>query len=231
MPRTIVIVGFGPGISTSVAERFGATGFAVALVARRAASLAAGVQALTAKGITADGFAADAGDPRSIRAAIVKARAALGPVGVLHWNAYGGGGLGDLLTVDPATASTLLDVALVGLLSAVQETFEDLKADGKGAVLVTNGAFGELNPSIDALALAVGAVGVSIANAAKAKAVGLLSARLKNEGIFLGEVTVAGVVKGTGPDAPGLPTIKAEDVAEAFWRLYETRDPVRIRLG
>ena len=34
MSKTIVVVGFGPGISTAVAEKFGAEGFSVGLVAR-----------------------------------------------------------------------------------------------------------------------------------------------------------------------------------------------------
>ncbi|MDR3512760.1 MAG: SDR family NAD(P)-dependent oxidoreductase [Caulobacteraceae bacterium] len=231
MPRTIVVVGYGPGVSASVAEKFGAEGFAVALVARGEAKLAAGVEALKAKGITAGAFPADAGDPAAIRGAIAKARAALGPVGVLHWNAFSGRGFGDLLSADPATLLGLFDVALVGLLSAVQEALPDLKAAGDGAVLVTNGAFGEVNPMIDALAIALGEVGVPLGNAAKAKLVGLLSARLKGEGVYVGEVTIAGVVKGTGPDGPGMPTLGGADIAEAFWRLYQARDEVRARVG
>ncbi len=34
MSKTIVVVGFGPGVSTAVAEKFGAAGFSVALVGR-----------------------------------------------------------------------------------------------------------------------------------------------------------------------------------------------------
>ena len=34
MSKTIVVVGFGPGISNAVAEKFGKQGFTVALVAR-----------------------------------------------------------------------------------------------------------------------------------------------------------------------------------------------------
>ena len=169
MPKTIVVVGYGPGVSASVAEKFGAEGYSVALVARTEAKLAAGVEALKSKGITAGAFPADAGDPASIRSAIAKARAALGPIGVIHWNAFSGRGFGDLLTVDPATLPGLFDVALVGLLSAVQEALPDLKAAGDGAVLVTNGAFGDLNPMIDAFAIALGEAGLPIGNAAKAK--------------------------------------------------------------
>jgi NAD(P)-dependent dehydrogenase (short-subunit alcohol dehydrogenase family) len=231
MPKTIVVVGYGPGVSTAVAEKFGAEGFAVALIARGEAKLAAGVEALKAKGVAAAAFSADASDPASIRGAIAKARAALGPIGAIHWNAYSGRDFGDLLALDPAALPGLFDVALVGLLSAVQEALPDLKAAGDGAVLVTNGAFGELNPMIDTIVLALGEVGVALGNAAKAKLVGLLSARLKGEGVFVGEVTIAGVVRGTGPEAPCIPTLEGADIAEAFWRLYKARDETRARIG
>jgi NADP-dependent 3-hydroxy acid dehydrogenase YdfG len=96
MVKTIVVVGFGPGISTAVAEKFGSSGFSVALVARNEEKLAAGVEALKAKGIEAAAFQADAGDPAAIRAAVGKARATLGPIKVVQWNAYGGAEAGDL---------------------------------------------------------------------------------------------------------------------------------------
>lgn len=90
MSKTIVIVGFGPGISTAVARKFGAEGFSVALVSRNEERLAAGVAMLEAEGIAAAAFSADAGDPEATRAAIGEARAQLGPISVLHWNAFGG---------------------------------------------------------------------------------------------------------------------------------------------
>jgi NAD(P)-dependent dehydrogenase (short-subunit alcohol dehydrogenase family) len=231
MPKTIVVVGYGPGVSTAMAEKFGAEGFSVALVARSRDRLAAGVEALKAKGITAGAFPADASDPASIRGAIAEARKALGPIGVIHWNAYGGRSLGDPLAVDPAVLPHVFDVAVVGLLSAVQEALPDLKAAGDGAVLVTNGAFGELNPMIDNITLTLGEMGVALGNAAKAKLVGLLSARLKGEGVYVGEVTIAGLVKGTAPDAPGMPTIEGSAIADAFWRLYKARGETRARIG
>lgn len=231
MSKTLVIIGYGPGVSTAVAERFGAEGFSIALVARGEAKLAAGVEALKAKGIAAAAIPADASDPAQVRAAIAKAHTALGPIGAIHWNAYGGHDFGDLLTVDPATLPSLFDVGLTGLLSAVQAALPDLKAAGDGAVLVTNGAFGELNPMIDSIVIAMGVSGVALANAAKAKLVGLLSARLAAEGVYVGEVTIAGIVKGTGPESPGIPLLEGADIAAAFWALYKARGEVRARVG
>jgi len=230
MAKTILVVGFGPGISSAVAEKFGASGFSVALVGRTEERLAAGVKALKAKGIEAAAFPADAGDPTAIRGAVAKARAALGPVHVIHWNAYGGAVAGDLLTADAAAVRSVFDVAITGLLAAVQEALPDLKAAKDGAVLITNGAFGELNPQIDGYAAHSNAMGLALANGAKHKLVGLLASRLKVEGVYVGEVMVAGTIKGTAWDK-GQANIDGATVADRFWELYGAREEVRARVG
>jgi NAD(P)-dependent dehydrogenase (short-subunit alcohol dehydrogenase family) len=230
MSKTIVVVGFGPGISTAVADKFGAEGFSVALIARNKDRLAVGVAALEAKGVSAVAIPADAANPASIRAAIARARTELGPVTVLHWNAYGGSEAGDLMTVDPGAVRDVFDVAVVGLLAAVQEAHADLKAADDGAVLVTNGAFGELGPMFDGFAVSMKAMGVGLANAAKHKLVGLLAARLKDDGIYFGQVMVAGAVKGTAwaGDSGG---IEAATIANKFWELYQGRGESYARVS
>jgi NADP-dependent 3-hydroxy acid dehydrogenase YdfG len=229
MSKTIVVIGFGPGISTGVAEKFGAEGFSVALVARNEERLAAGVRALQGKGVAAAAFPADAADPAAMRAAIGKARAELGPITVIHWNAFGGAEVGDLVTADPAAVWGVFDVAVVGLLAAVQEALTDLKGAKEGAVLVTNGAFGDISPQMDALANSLKSAGVALANAAKHKLVGLLAARLKDDGVYVGEVMVAGVVKGTAWDnGQG---IENSAIANKFWELYQARDGIRARIS
>ena len=229
MSKTIVVVGFGPGISTAVAEKFGAEGFSVALVARNAARLAAGVEALRAKGVAAAGFAADAGDPAAIAAAIDKARAALGPITVIHWNAYGGAEAGDLMSIDPAAVRGVFDVAVVGLLAAIQHALPDLKSTSEGAVLVTNGAFGDTTPQMDEYATALKTMGIGLANAAKHKLVGLMAQRLKGDRVYVGEVMVAGIVRGTASDSGGQ-TIESAAIADRFWELYQARREVRARV-
>jgi short-subunit dehydrogenase len=229
MSKTIVIVGFGPGISTAVAKKFGAKGFSVALVARNEERLRAGVAALKAEGITAAAFPADAGDPDAMATAIGEACAALGPITILHWNAFGGSEAGDILTTDPANVQGVFDVAIVGLLGAVQAALPNLKNTNEGAVLVTNGAFGEMTPQMDEYAVSLNCMGVALANAAKYKLVGLLAQRLKGEGVYVGEVMVAGTIQGTPWDTGN--SIDPARVADTFWELYQARDAVRARVG
>jgi NADP-dependent 3-hydroxy acid dehydrogenase YdfG len=233
MSKTIVIVGYGPGISTGVAETFGAQGFNVALVGRSQKRLDAGVAALAAKNITAAAFPADAGNPTAIKSAIAAARAKFGSVTALQWNAYGSGETGDLLTADPATlSSAVFDVSIAGLVAATAEALPDLKAAGDGALLITNGAFGDLDPTIDGYAVNGKNMGLALANAAKKKLVGLLVQRLKPEGVYVGEITIAGSIKGTAWDSGNNPNaIEPARVGAAFYKLYADRTENYVRLS
>lgn len=218
MSKTIIVAGYGPGISNSVAERFGKEGFAVALVARNAERLAAGVAALAAKGIRAAAVPADLSSTSAAREVVAKARE-LGPIGAVHWNVYASGG-GDALA-DEAGLRSQLDVAVHGLAATVAAARADLK-EQKGAVLVTNGGFGLPIDSIDEAGVKFGAMGLSIANAAKHKLVRLLVKQLAGDGIFVGEVMVTGTVKGTAWDQ-GNATLEPATVAGKFWDLYQAR--------
>lgn len=229
MSKTIVIVGFGPGISTGVAEKFGTEGFAVALVGRNKDRLDSGVAALKAKGIVAAAFPADAGKPAAIREAIGKARAQFGPITVIQWNAFGGGEAGDFLEADPASVAGVFDVAIVGLLAAVQDVLPDMRNTKAGAVLVTNGAFGDLDPQIDAYASSSKNMGIALANAAKHKLVGLLAQRLKADDVYVGEVMIAGSIKGTS--WAGENAIDPAVVGNKFWELYQARGETGARLS
>lgn len=228
MSKTIVVCGHGPGISKAVAEKFGAEGFAVALVARSADKLAASVKALEAKGIKAAAVPANLADPAGARDAIKKARAALGPITVLEWTAYDGGA-GDLTTADSAAIRGVLDVGITSLVAAVQEALPDLRRQENAAVLVTNGGLGYFDPEVDAAGVTWNAMGLSVVNSAKHKLVGLLSKKLAVDKIYVGEAMVLGIVKGTAFDS-GQATVEPAAVADKFWALYKARGEVTAQI-
>ncbi len=223
MAKTIIIGGFGPGISTAVAEKFGAAGFSIALVARNAERIAAGAKALAAKGIRAEAFPADLSKPADIRAMVGKVRASLGAISVLQWSAYVGGA-GDLTTASAEEIAAVLGIAVGGLTIAVQATLPDLVAE-KGAVLVTNGGLGFFDPKIDAVGVEWNAMGLSVANSAKHKLVGLLAHKLKSQGVYVGEVVVTGTVKGSAYDSAGNGTIDPSTIGAKFWDMFQARSP------
>lgn len=228
MKKTIVICGHGPGISDAVARRFGKEGFAVALVARNEERLFAATKELAALGVEARAFRCNLGDAGAVKAMIRDVRKELGPITTLHYNAYTGAA-GDLMTAGADDLRIVLDVAVNGLLAAVQEALPDLKAQ-KGAVLVTGGGFAFYDPKIDALATQFQSAGLAISKAAQHKTVGLLHARLAGEGVYVGEVVVLGMVKGTAFDH-GNATLEAPSIADRFWELHEGRSVASVNMG
>src|SRR5262245_43773170 len=125
MSKTIIVLGYGSGISDAVAHAFGKQGFQVALVSRTREKVDGGAAALRDEGITARGFVCDLADADAVRALVRDVRAALGPITVVHHNAYAPC-FGDLLTTDVDDLRRIFDVGVVGLVAAVQAAHADL---------------------------------------------------------------------------------------------------------
>lgn len=229
MAKTIIVAGYGPGISNAVAEKFGREGFRVALVGRTASRLDEGVKALAAKGIEATAFAADFGDSARVKRTIGEVREKLGPIHAIHWNVYNNTAGTDLLSASPDDVHAALDIATVSVLAAIQASLPDLKKE-KGAFLATNGFFGDASSQVNAISVQYKAMGLSLANAAKHKLIGMLHEQLKDEGVYVGEIMVAGMVKGTAYDT-GNATLDAADIAAKFHELYTSRKEWTFKFG
>lgn len=225
---TLIVCGHGPGISDAVARRFGKAGHPVAIVARNADRLAEAARGLNADGIKAAAFPCDLTDPDAVQKLVATVRDRLGPIGVVHWNAYTAGA-GDLTAGSPHELRTVLDCAVIGLVAAVQAALPDLK-EQRGAVLVTGGGLGNLDPKIEDMAVSWNAMGLAISKAAQRKTVALLHRRLAGDGVYVGEVVVISTVKSTAFDQ-GQATLDASVVADRFWELNERRDQTSVMQG
>lgn len=221
MSKTIVICGYGPGISHATAERFGAEGFAVALVGRTAARLADGVNRLEARGIRAAAFVHDVGEPGNAAALASQVRERLGAISVIHWNAYSHAA-GDLSAAPVAELRGAFDLAVGGLVALYQAARTDLESQPDAAILITCGGLALSDPQLDAMAVKWSAMGLAIAKAAQHKLAAVLHHHLQPRGIFVGEVVVNALVKGTQFDS-GNATLEPAAVAAAFWDLYRAR--------
>jgi NADP-dependent 3-hydroxy acid dehydrogenase YdfG len=229
MSKTIIIVGAGPGVGLAVAERFGAEGFRVGLVARNPASLAGLVEELKANGIEAAGFAADVMDRSGLVKAIGEAEARFGAIDVLE---YGPKPTVPLTTMTPRNIDVdneaqHLGLSVLGAVAAVRAVLPGMLARKSGALLFTTAASAQYPvPFTASFGVAAGAT----LNYAR-----VLNQDLKVDGIYAGIVSVAGLVvpKGqeTGPSPSGLPLMTAGDVADAHWRLYTERAPIEAFVG
>lgn len=229
MSKTILVCGHGPGISDAVARKFGAEGFSVALAARSADKLSAAAAALEAAGVKAAAFPTDLGDPAAVKALVASAREKLGPITVVHWNAYAAKA-GDLLAADVADLRATFDVGVTGLVAAVQASLSDMESQKDAAVLVTGGGFAFYDQKIDAMATQWNAMGLAVAKAAQHKLVGVLGEKLGPKGIYVGEVVVTGMVKGTAFDS-GHATLEPSAIAARFWEIYAARSERSVMFG
>ena len=225
--KTILIGGYGPGISNAVARRFGREGWQVALVGRKAQRLEAGVEALEQEGITAKAFPCDLGDPAAVKQLVGRVRDELGPLTAIHWNAYAGVA-GDLTTCDIDDLRTVLDVGVVGTVAAVQAALADLRAQEGAAVLITGGGFAFYADEVDGMIAQYNAMGLGVAKAAQHKLTGVLHHKLRDDGIYVGSIVVLGAVAGTA-FARGGEGLDPDDIGEAFWKLYTDRSDVTRR--
>ena len=220
--KTILVCGYGPGIANAVARKFGAEGFSVALVGRSRDRLSTATRELETGGVKVAAFPTDLADPSAMAGLVADVSRELGTATVIHWNAPAVGA-GDLSVDDPFELRAAFDVSVTSLVATVQAALPDLRGKTDAAVLVTNGAVALHDPKLDTLAVEQSFMGAAVAKSAQHKVVTLLSRKLKPQGIYVGEVVVAGIVKGTVYDKAGAGILTADEVAARFWLLYRER--------
>lgn len=226
---TFIAFGYGPGISHATAQRFAREGYTIALVGRSTGRLADGVARFKADGIVATAYEADASDPALVREAVARIRKELGPISAVLWTAFRGGAVRNVLDTAPEDVTGAFGIGVSGLLACTQAALDDLKSSAEAAILVANGALGDNTSQADAYAKTLNNNSVALENAAKSKLVGILAERLRHDGIYVGEVTIVGSVKGTATAISG--AIEPSKIADLFWSLTRSRDKTRVRIS
>jgi NAD(P)-dependent dehydrogenase (short-subunit alcohol dehydrogenase family) len=132
MKKVCAVVGMGPGNGASLARRFAADGYAVALLARSTETSAALAREL---GGDARAMACDVGNAESIASAFATIRKELGEVDVVLYNA-GSGSWGTVEDVSPADFEASWRVNAMGLFLVSKEVVPAMKKKGAGAIVV-----------------------------------------------------------------------------------------------
>lgn len=206
--QTAIIVGAGPGLGNHVAEKFGSMGFRVILLARREEALKQYQRELEQKGIETAWYATDVSDSNSVKETFQTIHEKYGAADVMVYNV-------GITTPDKDTkidtdvllARYKTDVA--GAYSCIREIATEEFAQKHGAILITGGKLAT-QPEFTYLPL-------SMDKAALRAMVYAMHPVLKEKGIYIGMVTVAGGIK---PDTHFAP----ERIAERFLELYEKRE-------
>ena len=85
--ESVVIVGVGPGLGTSLARRFAKSGFSISLVARNREKLLSLVSEIESNGTNAIALRADATSESAVKRLFARTEKELGPVRVAVYNA------------------------------------------------------------------------------------------------------------------------------------------------
>jgi NAD(P)-dependent dehydrogenase (short-subunit alcohol dehydrogenase family) len=199
-----VIVGIGEALGAGLARRFGAEGYALALVGRRAAEVERHVDALKAIGVEAHGFPGDASDPATVKATFAAIRERLGDPEVLIYNAaiIGGCALTEV-AFDEFRRRIAVDVD--GAFLTAREVIPAMRRTGRGTILFSGGSLATQPQAV---------WGVLGAGKAAQRSIALsLDQELRGDGIHVATVEIHGHIQTQPYYAP-------DRLAEAYWRLH-----------
>jgi len=212
MKKSILIIGAGTGLSTGIAEKFGAEGFVISLISRNAANLENIKNELSAKGIEVNYAVADAGNAEQLTAAINGLTVQSEGFDAVLYNAAVLKAK-DIMEESSAILVEDFTINVANAFHSLKVTYPALRKK-KGAFLLTGGGLG-VSPSADYGSLSIGKAGVrSLAFQ--------LNERLGDEGIYVGLLTVAGFIN------PQSETHSPAVLAKLFWKLYTERSTVEI---
>lgn len=203
--KSILIVGAGPGISYSIAKRFGREGFRVALIARNAEKLERLTRELAETGIEAIAAAADVTYAEALHAAVDQIRREIGHPDVTVFNPSGFS-MKEILDQEWDTIRWATDVSAGGLFHLMKVLLLDYLARGRGKILVTGGG--------TALQGVASMAALSVGKAAMRNLVQAFQQRVANTPIHIAQVTVCGYVH------PREEKYNPDAIAEIFWQLY-----------
>jgi short-subunit dehydrogenase len=202
----------GPGMSMGLAEKFGKEGFKVGMISRTESKLQGFVEALRQKGIMSDYAVADVSDTSQLLSALRSLKKRLGRIDVLEYNAVDARYV-NIMDEDVDDLVKGFRISVGNAYAAVMELLPELRQT-KGAVLLTGGGTATL-PNPDFASISLGKAGIR--NLAYQ-----LNRTLKEQGVFVGTVTVGGWIQHESE------THSPEILAEKFWSLYQSRDEVEL---
>lgn len=202
-PRHVLIVGAGPGLSRSIAHRFGREGFAVTLIARREQALEELAEELRSADIKVDAVTADAADTHTFRSALEDVAQRIAPDVVIYNAALIA--RDNVLTSSEGYLLSAYAVDALGAISTAQVFTPAMRQAGTGTFLATGG-YAAVTPQPDYATISLGKAGLRTA-------VSLMHDELKADGVHATSITVAGAIH------PGT-AIDPDRIADTYWALH-----------
>ena len=202
--KKLLIIGMGPGIAFSVANRFATQGFEIAMMARRADKLKEFEDYFEAKGHLAHSLAADISNEKHFGEQLKNYIAQHGVPDVMLYNASSFN-TGTPLSFPYEQLINDFKVNVAGAMLASQIVIPEMEKRGFGKCFFTGGG-SATNPFLQGFSLSIGKAGMR-------NLVLMLAEECKKSPVHVATVTIHGMVlRGTKFDP--------EMIAEKFWELY-----------
>ena len=185
-PKTLAIVGAGPGLGSAIARRFAREGWSIALVALRQEVIDAGLAELEPFGVPRCGAPADVTDSVAITGAFESIVAAVGAPDVVVYNAsiYQAE---PVLELSDDALRLALDIHVVGALHTSQCAVAVMRDAKRGVLVFTVNSLAR-SPEAMSAALSIGKGGqLNLALS--------LERELEGTGVHVGVVTVCGAIQ------------------------------------
>jgi NADP-dependent 3-hydroxy acid dehydrogenase YdfG len=228
-PKTLVVIGIGPGLGLSIARRFGGEGYTVAMLSRTADRHPGYLATLEADGIRGASYVADARDTRDLARALDAVVDDLGRIDLVY---YGPGAEDPTAFPRPvleATASDLREAMrmVYPALELTQHVLPGMLERKAGGLLFAGGLGAVVTlPFLGALASSAAALRTYALN---------LNAALSDTGVYAGTLIIGGLVArgdihrhaSSDPEfaeAVQAASLDPDQIADAAWRLFSARD-------
>jgi NAD(P)-dependent dehydrogenase (short-subunit alcohol dehydrogenase family) len=207
--KAIWVLGCGPGIGISVAERFAWEGFSLGLTTLDAEPIEKMVNGLRDTGVGAELAEGDMRDRAWLMGRLDHFEELFGPPSVLVYNASAGAP-GPASSLNPNDLAADMATNLLAPLNAVQRALPGMRRTKAGTIIFTGGGTA-VKPQTD---MASGSIG----KCAIRQLALLLGQELAAENIHVAVATVSGFVERCG-------AIDPDAIAEMYWGLHLQRPP------
>jgi NAD(P)-dependent dehydrogenase (short-subunit alcohol dehydrogenase family) len=208
--RSALIVGTGPGLSSSLARLFTRNGIAVAVAARGVAKLA-GLCGETG----ATPYACDAADPAAVAGLFAAVEAAQGAPDVVVYNASSRV-RGPVAEIEPEAVRRVLEISAFGAYLVAQQAARRMLKAGRGAILLT-GATAGVKGFANSASFAMGKFALRGLAQSMAREMGPQGVHVAHFVVDGGIRSAARPVPNEAPDS----LLDPDAIAETYWHVMQ----------
>jgi len=230
VPKSIAVIGAGPGLGLAVARRYADDGYELVLIARRRQPLDEFARDLIGRGAIVHVITADLSDLATVPPLAESIRAVIGEPDVLYFAPTPDHGFVAASELSPLRAQEFMPLIFYSLLALVQQFLPAMIERGSGAILSAQGA-----STVHGLPYLSGP---GPAQAAQRNYLQSLHTEVADNGVYIGMLYIGALIessafhaqtevaKAEGAGRDWGPTVDPAHLAEVLFEMHRSKSPV-----